>query len=118
MKKVLLAILLLAGIGMCELNAQNYYKVTVQVQIRYEYYTDKDYYNYDHSATSAGTAQSFMVCASTPEEAKNEAKSECSTVCSRNSGRKLGLQNVGGKFYYVKEYREVYDASTEYKGAC
>ena len=118
MKKFLIVILLLVGAGMCKLNAQNYYQVTVSVQITYEYYTDEYYSDLDHTATAAGVPQIFTVCASTPEEAKNEAKDECSTVCRRNNGRKLGKQLIGSKYYYVKEYREVYDASTKYLRAC
>ncbi|MBR3799935.1 MAG: hypothetical protein IKK36_13615 [Bacteroidales bacterium] len=114
MKKVLLAILLLAGIGMCELNAQKYYKVTVQVQKTYEYYTDADYIYKDHTSKQSGQSQIIYVCASSPEEAKREAKDECSTLCSRGWGRSLGKQNG----YYVKEYREVYDASAEYVRDC
>ena len=118
MKKIILTSLFLAFLGVYAVNAQNKYQVTVSVQIKYVYYTDSNYLYEDHSSVQEGTPQVFDVCADTPEEAKDEAKSECSTVCSRNWGRELGRQVQNGQTYYVKEYREVWEASAKRVGSC
>lgn len=110
MKKVVLAILLFAGIGISKVQAQTIYNVTVSVQIITHYYNDENHYDEAFQSTSSGQSQPFQVCAETPDEAKEQAKYECSTACAR-SGRNLGRQNVRGKYYYVTEERRVYDAS-------
>ena len=117
MKKVLLAILLFAGIGITTATAQNLYEVNVSVKVTTHYYEDEDLYHQVKTKDSF-KSEIFTVCKGTPEAAKNEAKSECSTVCSRSGERRLGRQMDNGKFYYVTETRQVYDANATYKGAC
>lgn len=110
MKKVLLAILLFAGIGISNVHAQWIYKVSVSVQVIRHYYNDSNHYDQAFETTSQGQSQPFDICAETPDQAKEQAKYECSSACSR-SGRDLGRQSVNGQYYYVTEERRVYDAT-------
>ena len=118
MKKIVLMTLFLAILGICKVNAQNKYTVTVNVQVTYVYYTDQYYTDEAFETDMDGQSQTFIVCADTPNEAEDEAKSECSTVCNKSMGRKLGSQVLNGQTYYVKEFRKVYSATATKVGTC
>ncbi|MBQ9312739.1 MAG: hypothetical protein IJ213_06790 [Bacteroidales bacterium] len=116
MKKFILS-LILVFVAMGYVNAQTKYQVTVTIRITKVFYTDNYYSDKAFSTPSISTV-SYTVCESSPDKAKQEAKNECSTVCRRDSGRQLGKEVVNGITYWVKEYREVYDASVQVVGNC
>ena len=64
--------LFLAILGICKVNAQNKYTVTVNVQVTYVYYTDQYYTDEAFETDMAGQQQTFTVCADTPNEAEDD----------------------------------------------
>lgn len=117
MKKIVLMSLFLVILGICKVNAQTKYSVTVSVEVTHKFYTDEDCHDFAFESVM-GEAQTILVCADTPYDAEKEAIHECDKMCSRNTGRKLGSQMSGGKKYYVREFRKVYEATAKKIGDC
>jgi len=117
MKKIVLMSLFLVILGICKVNAQTKYSVIISVEVKHEFYTDEDCHDFAFE-TVMTEAQKMFVCADTPYDAEEEAIYECDKMCRRKTGRNLGSQMSGGKKYYVKEFRKVYEATATKVGDC
>jgi hypothetical protein len=114
MKKILMILVAIVCFGVSANAANTLYSVIVTTQINYVYYADDGVTEVGRS-TATGAAQSFEICASTPDKARSQAESECSTMCKRDYRKDEGKKTYNGKSYQCYSTREVYGSKVESK---
>lgn len=107
MKKILTMLLIVLGITTVSKAQQSYiYKVTVTIKVTYEYYDGPELIS---TQTGNNETQIIDVCASSPQEAREEAMEQCDRMC--RGSQHMGKATMGGKECTKYKVRKVYDAS-------
>lgn len=90
--------------------ADQMYKVTVTIQVEYKYYSNGSFVS---SSSGAWESQVIDVCASSPEDAREQAKIQCDRMCKGE--QYMGKKTIGDKQCDQYKIRSVYDAKAETK---
>ena len=109
MKKLLVVICAILGFNLVA-KADQMYKVTVTIQVEYRYYVNG---SYESTASGQWESQVIEVCASSPEDAREQAKVQCDRMC--RGEQYMGKKTIGGKECDQYKVRSVYDAKAEAK---
>ena len=109
MKKLFVIICAILGFNLIA-KADQMYTVTVTIQVEYRYYS-----NGSLVSEESGTWESQVidVCASSPEDAREQAKIQCDRMC--RGEQHMGKKTIGDKQCDKYKVRRVYDASAKAK---
>ena len=105
MKKLFLVICAILGFNLAAKAVDQIYTVTVTIQVEYKYYDNGSYVS---SASGAWESQVIEVCASSPEDAREQAKVQCDRMC--RGEQYMGKKLIGDKQCDQYKVRSVYDA--------
>ena len=90
--------------------ADQMYKVTVSIQVEYKYYNNGSFVSVQ---SAPWETQVIDVCASSPEDAREQAKIQCDRMC--RGEQRMGTKYIDGQQCDQFKVRSVYDAKAEAK---